>query len=305
MRALTKIDVCIATFKRPLLLATLLASLRRQDLRGIGLRIVVVDNDREQSARAAVDAFRDGSPLEVVYDVEPRQNIALARNRAMSHVQADYFAFIDDDESASPRWLRCLLDSLIKYDADIVFGPVQSTLPAHAPNWASACFRRQQRRTGELLEFGGTNNVLLARRVIDESDERFNPAFGLTGGEDTDFFYRQFLDGRRLIWCDEALVVEPVPDARLTLQWIRRRGFRDGQTYHRIFVSRYSPLDKALWFVSKTAQLTGGLLAAPFARVVSYRSYVALTVRIAAATGQLSCWISGENFEEYNIRRYQ
>ncbi|MES2932315.1 MAG: glycosyltransferase family 2 protein [Pseudomonadota bacterium] len=303
--ALIGIDVCIATFKRPTLLEDLLHSLIAQDLTGLRLRIIVIDNDREQSARRAVTKFGDICPFEVVYDVEPQQNIALARNRALSHVTSDYCAFIDDDEAASPLWLRSLLDCLNRYDADIVFGPVISALPDDAPAWAKSCFSRTRRHTGELLQVGGTNNALLRRSVLADPSARFNPAFGLTGGEDTDFFYRQFLQGHRLIWCDQAIVTEPVADSRLTLQWIRRRGFRGGQTYYRIFVSRYSSIRKVAWFGIKALQLIGGALAAPILRATSYPSYVALTVRMAGASGQLSRCFAREDFEEYNVRHYQ
>jgi succinoglycan biosynthesis protein ExoM len=305
MEKRTAIDVCIATFKRPALLSELLASLQEQDLAGIAMRIIVIDNDRTQSARATVEAFSKRNLFDIVYDVEPQQNIALARNRALTHVTSDYFAFIDDDESVSSRWLRSLLDSMIAYKADIVFGPVICTLPVDAPAWAGRCFGRPRRPTGAAMQFGGAGNVLLKRSTTAHPGTHFDPAFGLTGGEDTEYFYRQFLLKRRLIWCDEATATEAVPPARLTLKWIRRRGFRSGQNYHRIFVSRYSSYRKLSWFVQKLMQLAGGIAVAPFVRLVSHSSYVALTVRIAAASGQLSCCFSGENFEEYNIRRYQ
>ena len=196
------IDVCIATFKRPLMLSGLLASLERQDLDGIRLRIVVIDNDHAQSARSAVEAFRAHSRFEVVYDVEPQQNIALARNRALSHVRSEYLVFIDDDESASPAWLQSLLKSLTRYDADIAFGPVARVLPDDAPNWARQCFLLRPGRTGEQVQYGGAGNVMMRRSVLDADRVRFNPAFGLTGGEDTDFFYAVPQDiGARRHWC--------------------------------------------------------------------------------------------------------
>jgi succinoglycan biosynthesis protein ExoM len=299
---LATIDVCIATFMRPAMLWNLLLSLQKQDLAGIHMRVIVVDNDREQSARKVVEDFRNASRFDVIYEVEGKQNISLARNRALCHVKSTYVAFIDDDESASRQWLRSLLDSLVKFDADVAFGPVLRTLPSGAPSWAVDCFRMQRRKTGEIMQFGGAGNVMLARSVVTDRNTRFSVDFGLTGGEDTEFFYRLFLAGRRLIWCDEAIVTEPVAESRLTLQWIRRRGFRGGQTYNRIFVSRYSRVQKVQWFAIKTAHLAGGLMVAPFLRLISYQSYVALTVRIAAACGQLSRCFSGENFEEYNIQ---
>jgi succinoglycan biosynthesis protein ExoM len=305
MAAPTKIDVCIATFKRPQMLAALLTSIMQQNLDGIAIRIVVIDNDREQSGRATVEEFRKSNAVEVIYDMEPVQNIAMARNRALKHVASDYFAFVDDDESVSPQWLRSLLQCSIEYRADLVFGPVFSELPDHAPNWARTCFKKKPLETGALMEFGGAGNVLAKRSVIENPKARFNPAYGLTGGEDTDFFYRLFLSGRRLVWCNEAWASEPVPENRLTLQWIRRRGFRGGQTYRRIFVARYSTYRKGVWFATKLVQLTAGILMAPVVRLLSYPKYVALTVRLAAASGQLSSCFSGENFEEYNVKHYQ
>ncbi|MGZ3157855.1 MAG: glycosyltransferase [Burkholderiaceae bacterium] len=305
MEQIKKVDVCIATFKRPAMLAALLSSLQQQDLNGIRMRFIVIDNDRGESARAVVETFHRTSGIDILYDVEPQQNIALARNRALSHVSAEYFAFVDDDESVSEKWLRSLLDCMEAEHADFVFGPVWSALPENAPNWAEACFKKKPRETGTLMEFGGAGNVMGKRDAIERPVARFNPAFGLTGGEDTDFFYRLFLSGRRLVWCNEAWATEPVPDARLTLQWIRRRGYRDGQTYRRIFVAHYSTFRRAVWFLTKLFQLVTGILMAPFIRLLSYPSYVALTVKIAAASGQLSSCFSGENFEEYNARHYQ
>ncbi|MGZ5801376.1 MAG: glycosyltransferase [Burkholderiaceae bacterium] len=305
MEKITQIDVCIPTFKRPLMLSALLSSLMQQELNGIAMRFIVIDNDREESARAVTEQFRQTSDIEIIYDVEPQQNIALARNRALNHVSSEYFAFVDDDESVSQQWLSSLLSSMKEYQADFVFGPVISALPENAPNWAAACFKKQWRKTGTLMEFGGAGNVLGKMSAINHPVMRFNSAFGLTGGEDTEFFYRLFLSGKRLVWCNEAWATEPVPDARLSLQWIRRRGFRGGQTYRRIFVTRYTTYQKAIWFFTKLFQLVTGILVAPIIRLVSYPSYVALTVRIAAASGQLSSCFSGENFEEYNVRRYQ
>ncbi|CAN5126469.1 glycosyltransferase family 2 protein [soil metagenome] len=301
----TTVDICIATFKRPAMLNGLFASLRLQQRAGVEVRIIVIDNDREQSAKPCVDAFRAAGEFEVIYDVEPQQNIAMARNRALSHVKSDYFAFLDDDESAAPQWLQSMLESLNRHQADIVFGPVVCLLPDGAPAWAEQCFTRPRRATGSGMEFGGAGNVMARSKVINRLGARFDPAYGLTGGEDTEFFYRMFCAGHRMIWCDEALVTEPVLPSRLTLSWIRRRGFRGGQTYQRIFVSRFSGLKKAKWLATKLAQLATAVLAAPLVRCFSYRSYVALTVRIAAAAGQLTSHFSGEHFEEYSVRRYQ
>jgi succinoglycan biosynthesis protein ExoM len=295
------VDVCIATFRRPHLLARLLTSLAAQRLEGIAMRIIVVDNDRDGSARAVAAGVYPlagaGVAPEIVYDIEPRQSIALARNRAMQHVRAACFAFVDDDQTVSQYWLASLLHCMCRFQCDVVFGPVVSELPADAPAWALTCFAKPRHGTGDVMQYGGSGNVLIRTRAV--AGMRFDPAFGLTGGEDTDFFYRLHLAGVRMVWCEEASATEPVAPARLTLASLRRRGFRDGQNYARIFVKPAPVLRKAGWLLGKLAQLGGGLLLAPLVLCVSYRRYVALTVRLAAATGQLTTLFSDGYLEEY------
>ncbi len=294
------IDVCIATYKRPGALSSLLHAIERLDLNGIQLRVIVVDNDRHRSAEKAACAFYQSQRFDFVYDVEPEQNIALARNRCLSHVESSYVAFIDDDEFPSENWLWSLLSCMLKYRCDIVFGPVFKLLPERAPSWAKRCFETARRETGQAVEFGGAGNVMMATHILEGETKRFNPSFGLTGGEDTDFFYRQFLDGRSLIWCDEAVVTEPVPAARLTLRWVWQRGFRSGQIFNRVFVSRYTAMRKCLWFGTKVTQVLIGIAAATLLRLFSYPSCIAMTVRVAAASGQLSRFFNGGDFEEYS-----
>jgi succinoglycan biosynthesis protein ExoM len=302
MTETVNIDVCIATFQRPLMLSRLLDSLIKQNLKGLTMRIIVVDNDGKQSASATVSLFQKKCGLVVVYDVEPLQNISLARNRALSHVRSEYFAFVDDDEVVSIEWLRTLVVSMRSYRADVVFGPVKSILPIDAPDWANKLFFRPHRKTGETVPFGGAGNVMLKRAILTEMPAHFDATFGLSGGEDTDFFYRLHLLGKHLIWCDEASADEYVSQDRVTLKWIRRRGFRSGQTYNRIVVSRYSFPKKVVWFATKTLQIFSGVIVAPVIRCLSYSTYVTLTVRVAAAAGQISHCFSAYKFEEYKAK---
>lgn len=301
---LLTVDVCIATYRRPALLATLLAALARQGGNALLVRIIVIDNDRAGSARAVAEAARAAGGPPLVYAVEPQQNIALARNRALSLCSADYVAFIDDDETPRSHWLRALVACARRYQADAVFGPVDSVLPAGAPRWVRACHRKPRRATGTVLDWGGAGNVLLRRAAL-PPPPCFDPAFGLTGGEDTEFFHRLHLQGRRLVWCASAGASEPVAPARLQPGWMRRRAFRSGQTYYRVFVRRYTRGAAALWFATKLMQLIGGLALAPLLRLASYDAFMALTLRLAGAAGQLSRCLSPRDFEEYHARRYQ
>jgi len=100
------ICVCICTYKRPNLLKRLLKALDLQRTDGLfSYSIVVVDNDECKSAQPVVVSFQQETKLEVKYFVEPEQNIALARNKAVENARGDFIAFIDDDEFPDAAWL--------------------------------------------------------------------------------------------------------------------------------------------------------------------------------------------------------
>jgi succinoglycan biosynthesis protein ExoM len=307
MNETATVDVLLATFRRPDLLCEALKSLARLELGDLAIRVVVVDNDKDQTARTTVQAFRDSVSFEVVYDVEPEQGVVRARNRALNQVRADYFAFFDDDETVPADWLSVLFATLQRYQADAVQGPLLGVLPPDAPAWAKdqPSFRRCRLATGTRLEFCATNNVLVRTSALGFPAQRFDLKYNLSGGEDADFFYRLHRAGKLLVWCDEALVTEHVPKERVNLPWLRRRGFRSGQSFMRIVLQRDPLRRKLAWVLKKCLQLVAGLLAAPFSRLVSYSSYVELTVKIVTAIGCLSIVFSSAIYEEYHADRYQ
>ena len=119
-----KIDICICTYKRPDLLAKLLDSINNcQPIKDISLRIIIVDNDSQKSAKLAVTEFRKSSGQEVIYSVEQKQNISAARNRCLKiSAESDYIIFVDDDEWVSRSWLTHLINAQESYSADIIIG---------------------------------------------------------------------------------------------------------------------------------------------------------------------------------------
>src|SRR5450755_2472347 len=78
------IAVCVCTYRRPALLRRLLLELQKQETRGLfEYSIVIVDNDDQRSAETTVNEVKAVSQVPIVYCNEPRQNIALARNKAV------------------------------------------------------------------------------------------------------------------------------------------------------------------------------------------------------------------------------
>jgi succinoglycan biosynthesis protein ExoM len=117
MTALTShITICICTFRRREMLQSLLEDLREQETGGLfTYSVLVVDNDRQGSAEQVVSEFRAQQSFRVDYFIEPRQNIALARNKAIENAIGDYVVFIDDDESPRLVTSSTPMELLVRY----------------------------------------------------------------------------------------------------------------------------------------------------------------------------------------------
>jgi succinoglycan biosynthesis protein ExoM len=227
------VDVGVCTFRRPAVTETL-ASLAAQALpRGCRLRVIVADNDETPSAEAAVRAAADRHGLALTYVHAPARNISVARNACLDAATADWFAFIDDDETATPGWLAALLAEAERGGWDAVLGPVKALYGDDAPGWiAAADFHSTAPvRTGERILKGYAGNVLMRRAGIVGRGLRFDVALGRQGGEDDDFFYRLTDAGGTIGYAENALAFEPVPAHRASLPWLLKRSFRTGQTH--------------------------------------------------------------------------
>jgi len=226
------IDVCVITYKRPHLLKNLLISLDNQNTSGLfTYRIIVVDNDRHRTAEAII---REIKPINcsISYAVEPKKNIALARNKSLNLCGGDYVAIIDDDEWADKSWLYNLYRASIKYQADVVIGRVKAIFPPSAPEYIkkSLYFNPDRPKNGSAVDLSlcHTGNSFFKRSVIDRTFVRFDPQLGETGGEDTRFFEDLKLKGYPAVWCDDALAFHYYPHNRANLRWMLQRAFRVG-----------------------------------------------------------------------------
>lgn len=228
------VDVCVCTFRRPSLAATL-ASLKAQTLPADRFRIIVADNDHETSARALVEEALEGRGG-FLYLHAPARNISVARNACLEAATAGYVAWIDDDEVADRDWLDRLIAVLEAHDCDAVFGPVQAVYPGDAAAWAAAADLHSTRpvQTPRGVDTGYTSNALMKRAAVGE--RRFDPELGRSGGEDTDFFTGLYASGARFAAAPDAIVREAVGPERLGLSWLLKRAFRSGQTHARRYL---------------------------------------------------------------------
>ena len=225
------ISVCICTYKRPHLLRRLLDGLADQETNGLFMySIVVADNDQLRSAESAVSDFAAATTVPIRYCVEPRQSIALARNKAIENADGEFVAFIDDDEFPAKRWLLTLFTACCDYKVDGVLGPVKPHFDEEPPRWVvqGKFYERPTYPTGFVIdgEKGRTGNVLLHKRLFAAEKLAFRPEFRT--GEDQDFFGRMIDKGHIFIWCNEAVAYEVVPPIRWKRGFMLRRALLRG-----------------------------------------------------------------------------
>lgn len=232
--------VAIATYRRPHMLDVLLPLVLEQcdeveSSRGLrSHRVLVVDNDPEESARDTVTSWADRG---VDYAPEHRPGIAAARNRALDEARgADLLVFIDDDEEPLAGWLDNLLVVWERWGCAAVAGPVLSRFETDVSSWVRHCpqFQRRTRPTGTVLPSAATGNLLLHLPTLERLGLRFDDRFGLTGGSDSLLTRTLARRGGEIRWSDESQAVETVPAARATRGWVLRRHLRTGNDWSRV-----------------------------------------------------------------------
>lgn len=302
------ISLCVATYRRPDRLGALLDDLILQEQPP--KEVVVVDNDSSGSARVVVEQRRDrGAPFPIHYEIQPEKNISLTRNRSVAMATGDWIAFIDDDERAPPGWLRLLAETAVLCSADGTLGPVDPIVPADAPAWIRRghFYDWARMETGTViplnkLRFG---NVLLWGALLRDTPIPFDPDYGLTGGEDGDLLGRLVQNGARIVWCDEAVVHEPVEATRLSLRWLLLRALRGGQDFarHRLTgrFGRLTSAGRVRLFLRAFLQsaAAAGLVLLSWPRGRHRAAYWLL--KASANIGKMSIFL-GWHYHEYGTR---
>ena len=232
-----KVAICVTTYLRPQGLARLLEhldTLRFEKSPVPDLEVVVVDNDPEGSAAAVCEEWKSRIRWPLRYEHETRRGVSQARNRAVAATRdADFIAFIDDDEVPEPAWLDELLHVQAAYDADVVSGPVLERFEDGAPDWVrrGRFFEPRRFPTGHRHIDPGAGNVLIRTKALEGMDPPFDERFALTGGEDTHLFLRLANAGRVMVWANDAVAHEYIPRSRTRAKWILLRVYRGANTW--------------------------------------------------------------------------
>lgn len=301
-----KLLVGIPTHRRPELLRECLESIARQQGVLPDIEVFVADNDangREGVTTAEQMAADYRFPLSVVTVETP--GISAVRNAILDEAKkrsVDFIAMIDDDETASPIWLSRLLEMQRSTNADVIGGPVEFRF-AKPPDKAvlhSRAFRTRNRPGGKTSPFWGSGNFLVAAGSLARTGwPMFDEEFGLSGGEDREWFMRIAHFGLCYAWAPDASTIETVPPDRATEQWMLKRSFRCGNCNMRVAIKHWPSRE----LISELGKMTlvGG--SAPFLTplllIPKVRPWL-LKIWWNSAGG--AAWIMGRSVQEYAER---
>jgi len=224
-----RIAVAICTYKRnePLrvLLAALIACAERVKSRA-AVGVAIVDDSTDGQARSVADDFADKFELGLAYRISGKQNISLARNLALQTALevADWVAMTDDDCEPSPEWIEAFLDLQERTGADAVTGRMERRVPKGSPRWITeqpfleAGLVRQV--DGAEMHTASTHNSMISGEWLrSHPDIRFDPRFGVIGGEDMVFYRAARTAGLRIRYSQQAVAYENEPPARTTFRY--------------------------------------------------------------------------------------
>ncbi len=219
---------------------------------------LVVANNSGQAANALIRRLVEASNIESVCNVQlldsPENSISVGRNLVLDHASEPLLVFVDDDEYPVETWLLSLMDTMRKYDCELVAGPIIPVYPTSAAAWIRSVdlHNTQALKSGDTLDYAATGNFLINREGVDEL--RFATAFGMTGGEDTEYFLRLKDRGLVMRWCSAAIVHEDIPENKANAKYMIHRFMTQGRNYRNIREQR-DELGSVVWFYARALTL--------------------------------------------------
>jgi succinoglycan biosynthesis protein ExoM len=307
-----RLTIAVLTYLRPKDISALLPLLVEQSSQareaGLSAEILVVDNDPAGGARDQVlDFAARTSDCRIRYENEVTPGISAARNRALSAAhESDLLVFIDDDERPQEAWLAHLLKTYALHKPTAVVGRVTSTYEVEPDPWVAAgeFFKRRSLPTGTRVDVAATNNLLLDLSQIRARNLHFDLDYGITGGDDTMFTRTLHRTGGKMVWCDEAVVVDVVPAARTTRKWVLQRAFSSGNTWSLVSIKlQQAPVLRALLRLRLSFQgavrLAAGLALAMAGTAASSAAHQAKGLRTCSRGAGMMAGAWGYRFEEY------
>jgi len=205
------ISIIVCTVNRSKQLKECLFHIVNSQYPGGATELIVVDNNSTDDTKDIVAAFVDSSFCEIKYVFEGRQGHSRARNRGLAEAKYPLIAFTDDDCYVARDWMVSILREFsVDPSPHILGGRVELAKTGDQPvGIRTFTDRRQVSSFRELHSRMIGCNFVCTRKVLDEVGE-FDIHLGKGSrcgcAEDTDFFYRAFKKGFKVLYAPQVAV---------------------------------------------------------------------------------------------------
>jgi glycosyltransferase involved in cell wall biosynthesis len=241
-----QVSIILCTYNRCQLLRHALDSLAASDVSDlIQWEVLVIDNNSNDATREVTQEFCDRYQGHFRYIFESRQGKSFALNAGVRAADGDILAFVDDDATVEPSWLKNLTAALLDGDWCGVGGRILLEWPSTLPPWVSTegprsrhCFPGFDQGNQSKALVGPPFGANMAfRRYVFEKYGEFRTDLGPSAipgiprpGEDTEFARRLISAGERLRYEPTAVVHHPVPEDRINKNYFLSWWYDNGRT---------------------------------------------------------------------------
>lgn len=201
------VSIIVPTYCRPVPLTACLRSLASLDYPRERYEILVVDDGSGDPPYGALAAV--GGEIEVTLLAEEHRGPAAARNAGLAHARGELLAFLDDDCTATPGWLRAFADSFCAVPDRLLGGRTINALPGNLYSSASQLLidYLYVHHNADPFDarFFASNNLAAPAELLRRSGA-FDATFPLSAAEDRELCIRWRRLGHRLTFLPDAEV---------------------------------------------------------------------------------------------------
>ncbi len=268
------ISVILCTYNRDKYIYNVLKSVAENDYPHDQYEIVLVNNNSADGTENECRRFQADYPdIRFRYFLETNQGLSYARNCGIRNAQGDLLAYVDDDATVNPEYLRTYSDFFTHHpEAVAAGGPILPVYETEEPEWMTHYTR--QLITGKLFlgnnqrefprgAFPGGGNACYRKSVFDTVG-LFNVELGrkgnsLIGAEEKDLFDKMTTHGMHFYYLPNAILYHIIPPHKLTQDYFDRLTYSIGvsERYRTQQISRKKYLNR----LCKEAVKWGGTIA--------------------------------------------
>jgi glycosyltransferase involved in cell wall biosynthesis len=173
--------------------------------------LIVVDNNSTDDTKSVIENFAPKMPLPLRYCFEPDQGLSHARNTGIDFAKGRLIIFTDDDCIVDANWIIEIL-AAFRSDPELAILGGRVERYNHADKPVTLRQLNEERRFSspqQVFTLLPGCNMAFRRSVVDmvgKFDVNFGAGKKIPSAEDSDFFYRAYRLGYKMVYLPKVLI---------------------------------------------------------------------------------------------------